>query len=223
MNYSETINELFDPLLDLTLKETKQYLKDNEESIKDEILAAIILFLGVSKDIYKKTSITMYNATISEIRKQFRLNDTELKITQKMLGKIKVRNQYLFTNAKEFNQQILKQEHFITKVKEKEVINKTSSVLWYVLNEKTDNHCPFCVENDKGKIYSIDNAPELPNKEGHGGVGYGCYCFYILVRDKEHLIELLKKENNREFIKNWWTDSDVAPLFVDDPTNSELP
>lgn len=223
MNYSETINELFDPLLDLTLKETKQYLKDNEESIKDEILAAIILFLGVSKDIYKKTSITMYNATISEIRKQFRLNDTELKITQKMLGKIKVRNQYLFTNAKEFNQQILKQEHFITKVKEKEVINKTSSVLWYVLNEKTDNHCPFCVENDKGKIYSIDNAPELPNKEGHGGVGYGCYCFYILVRDKEHLIELLKKENNREFIKNWWTDPDVAPLFVDDPTNSELP
>lgn len=253
MNYSETINDLFDPLEGLTKSEALDYLDDNEESIKDEIFAAIILFLGVSKPIYKKTSITIFNETKRIIRREFKSLDEKKLLKQKvkrvkfyqiessMLAKVKMRNQYLLTNAKEINQQVIKQDHFIEKAKVTQnknieviknkpgyVKNQTDLqvghvVLWYVLNEKTKNHCPYCVENNKGKIYSIDNAPELPNKEGHGEVGYGCYCYYIIVRDKAHLQALIDKENSREFIKNWWTDPDVAPLFLDDKTNKELP
>jgi hypothetical protein len=219
MNYSETINELFDPLLDMTLKESKQYLKDNEKSIKDDVFAAIVLFLGISKPIYKKTGITIYKTTLKNINKQFLENQTDLKITQKMLGKIKKRNQYIFTNAKEFNQQVLKQEHLIKRYNKDEEIQ----LLWYVLNEKTSNHCEFCLANNEVKIYVKGEEPKLPQEEGHGGVGYGCYCYYLPIRTKDDLKTYSKLDEDREFIKDWWKDSYLKRYFDDDLTNGDLP
>lgn len=230
MNYSEAINDIFDPLEGLTKSEALDYLDDNEESIKDEIFAAIVLFLGISKPIYKKTSITIFNETKRIIRREFKsLDEKKLKkqkvkkkkdfvIDSNILAQVKMRNQHLFTNAKEFNQQVLKQEHFISKAKEQKVL-----LLYYVLNEKSQNHCPYCVENNRIKVYAVSNAPELPQKEGHGGVGYGCYCYYRPINSKSDIEYYMSIDKDLTFRKDWWKDKHIKHLFDDDLTNGELP
>ena len=234
MNYSETINELFDPLIDLTENEAIKYLNDNEETIKDDIFAAIILFLGVSKPIYRKTADTIFNETKRVVEREFRSKRVEeakkkgFKLTKKkaftidknILAQIKMRNQYLFTRAKAFNQQVLKQEFF----REKMVNDETVNMLFYVLNEKSDNHCEFCLENDKTKIYTVEDAPELPQKEGHGGVGWGCYCYYLPIRSYSELKRLIREYRvKRDLKKDWWKDPNLSEFFEDDIVNSELP
>ena len=217
MNYSEVINEVYDPLLGLTKQEANEYLEENEKDIKDKIFLALVMFLGVEKIVYRRTGITIFDRTKKKLRKWFRSGGKV--VDSNVLGTTKKEMQGVLTRAKEFNQQVLKQEHLRLKYNQDETVE----LLWYVLNEKTSNHCPFCLANNEKKIYVKGQEPKLPQEEGHGGVGYGCYCYYLPIRTKDDLKTYSKLDEDRQFIKDWWKDSYLSNYFDDDKTNGELP